>query len=84
MEARIVRARGAGLLFAADLRPPAVMSEPDAGTCRAAIGILLHGLAAEQRQHATVFLLDELERLYASGGHSAPTWISVLRTDTTR
>jgi hypothetical protein len=60
--------------------PP--MSGPDAGTCRAAIAILLHGLPAEQREHATVFLLNELERLYASAGHPAPVWVAVLRRPT--
>lgn len=57
------------------------MSGPDAGTCRAAIAVLLQGLPAEQREHATVFLLNELERLYGSAGQPAPTWVTVLRTD---
>ena len=57
------------------------MSGPYAGRCREAIAILLHGLAPEQREHATVFLLNELERLYASAGHPAPSWVTVLRTD---
>ncbi|HYW13090.1 MAG TPA: hypothetical protein VE871_14115 [Longimicrobium sp.] len=57
-----------------------VMSgRPDALTCRAAIDVLLHGLAQEQRAHATAFLLDELERIYSSSRQLPPTWINGLR-----
>lgn len=51
----------------------------DAETCGAAITILLHGLPEEQRGHAFLFCLDDLERLYLSAGCAPPWWINVLR-----
>jgi hypothetical protein len=55
------------------------MTEPSTASCRAAILILLHGLADEQRQHAAVFLLRDIEEKYLAGGRPAPTWIGKLR-----
>jgi len=56
------------------------MTEPSPASCRAAILILLHGLAEEQRPNAAVFLLRDIEEKYAAGGRPAPTWIGELRT----
>ena len=51
----------------------------DAERCRAAILTLLHGISQEQRTHAFVFCLDEVERLYTSAGCPPPPWINQLR-----
>jgi hypothetical protein len=55
------------------------MKEPSPATCRAAIQILLHGLADEQRPHAAVFLLRDIEDKYTAAGRPAPMWIGELR-----
>lgn len=52
---------------------------PDPDACLAAILILLHGLAEEQRRHAVNFLLDDLERLYYAARCRPPHWINLLR-----
>lgn len=51
----------------------------DAEICREAIYVLLHGIPEEQRAHAFLFCLGELERLYRSSGHIPPPWINRLR-----
>lgn len=46
---------------------------------RAAIKVLLDDLPEEQWDHATTFLLDDLERLYISAVRWVPPWINLLR-----
>lgn len=56
------------------------MTEPSPASCRAAILVLLHGLADEQRQNAAAFLLRDIVDKYVAGGRPPPTWIGELLT----
>jgi hypothetical protein len=48
---------------------------------RWAVGVLLHALASEQRQHASGWLVDDIERLYTSAGKTPPAWVGMLRRE---
>jgi hypothetical protein len=57
----------------------ALGADEDTESCRDAIYVLLHAIPEEQREHAFLFCLDELERLYRSAGRIPPPWINRLR-----
>lgn len=55
------------------------MNGAELDSCVAALHLLLHGLAPEQRPHASEFLLTELERLYVASGCTVPEWVNIVR-----